>query len=287
MSTWAITGKMGTGKSKLAVRRMRQALCEGRKVATNIDLDIGKLIRPTSKSTYVRLPDKPTADDLEGIGKGNDSYDEDRNGLLVLDEMATWLNARSFQDRERQPTINWLVHARKKGWDVVFIMQNVNQVDKQVRESLIEFVTRCARLDKVKIPVFGALMQIATLGLWTPRLPKMHIATTRLGPAPDALIADREMYFGDDVHKAYDTRQVFTDDYPCGTHSVLSPWHLMRTQGAPAKRSWWDWMTHGAQHRAAARPARKPKHRVVGLIQQLPPEQRLSHWKRLQALGAF
>lgn len=66
--------------------------------------------------------------------------------------MGTWLNARSFSDPSRQPVLDWLVHARKFGWDVYYIMQHVNQVDKQLRESLIEYTVRFHRIDKIQFP---------------------------------------------------------------------------------------------------------------------------------------
>lgn len=44
----------------------------------------------------IRLPDKPSLNDLLAIGVGNTSYDESRNGLLVLDECGTWFNSRSW-----------------------------------------------------------------------------------------------------------------------------------------------------------------------------------------------
>lgn len=48
------------------------------------------------KTRVIRVPDKPSLNDLLAIGVGNTSYDESRNGLLVLDECGTWFNSRSW-----------------------------------------------------------------------------------------------------------------------------------------------------------------------------------------------
>ena len=59
------------------------------------------------KTRVIRIPDKPSLNDLLVIGTGNTSYDESRNGLLVLDECGTWFNSRSWGDKDRQPVIDW------------------------------------------------------------------------------------------------------------------------------------------------------------------------------------
>lgn len=225
MSDYAITGKKGTGKTKSVVLRIREALLQGRRVATNLDLNLDELLPRSSKATVLRLPDKPTAADLFAIGCGNESYDEDRNGLLVLDELGTWLNARAFQDRERAPVLDWLVHARKYGWDVYYLMQHINQVDKQVREAFVEYTVRCVKMDKLPIPFLTPLLRAVSLGRVNLRFPRFHSCTVRLGVDPLGLIVDRWLFRGDDVHVAYDTRQVFSATYPHGLYSVLSPWH--------------------------------------------------------------
>lgn len=168
MSVYLISGKLGSGKTLSAVGRIRDALMKGRRVATNLDLRLEKLLSPRSGKPYksdglskwhqpvscVRLPDKPTVDDLELIGSGNDSMDESKNGIIVLDELAVWLNSRTFNDKSRMPVIDWLLHSRKKGWDVYFICQHLEQIDKQVRQALVEYLVVCRRMDRMKIPFF-------------------------------------------------------------------------------------------------------------------------------------
>ncbi|WP_305806761.1 zonular occludens toxin domain-containing protein, partial [Stenotrophomonas sp. YIM B06876] len=115
MPVYSVEGKLGTGKTKFAVYQAQLALFTGRRVASNVDIK-PEVLHPYKRCTYVRIPDKPTADDLHAMGHGNpDTYNEDRNGVLILDELGTWLNTRSFQDKGRAAVIDWMIHARKYG----------------------------------------------------------------------------------------------------------------------------------------------------------------------------
>lgn len=244
MPVYSVEGKLGTGKTKFTVWMAQQALLEGRKVASNVDLDLSKLV-PTKTANYVRLPDKPRAFDLEAAGHGNpDSYDEDRNGVMILDELGTWLNARSFQDKDRAPLLDWLIHARKHGWDVYLIVQDANMIDKQVRESLIEYQVRCFRGDKIRIPIIGGVLSDLFGKKWG-YLPKFHLATARVGYGQNAVVAQRWWFKGEDLHAAYDTRQVFRADYP---HGAYSAWHYAK----PVRPSWLSRL------RSWLRPAPRP-----------------------------
>lgn len=221
MTVYSVEGKLGTGKTKFAVWRAQLALKQGRRVASNVDVFLDKLL-PHQSAHYVRLPDKPTGEDLMAAGHGNpDSYDEDRNGVMILDELGTWLNARSFQDKGRAQVLDWLIHARKLGWDVYLIVQDSGMIDKQVREALIEYRVKMFRGDKIKIPVIGGILN-DLFGGRAGYLPRFHMAVARVGDGQNSVVAERWIFRGDDLHAAYDTRQVFRPDYPHGAHSVWS-----------------------------------------------------------------
>lgn len=252
MAVYAITGKLGSGKGKAGIDQIRRYLTEGRRVATNCDLFLEHLMPASNKSVAVRIPDKPLAIDLYMIGSGNKfiqfdpilttvkgafvaqapsprilkGFDERHNGALVLDECGSWLNTRNFQDSGRSQLLEWAIHARKYGWDIFFVMQNISQVDKQLRESLLEYVVRMNRLDRMKIPFLSAGLKIFSAGLFDGSLPRLHVGVVRLGSSPDALVVDRWVFRGDDLNAAYSTTQVFSDSYPNGIHTLLSPWHL-------------------------------------------------------------
>lgn len=285
MAVYSVEGKLGTGKTKFCVWQAQNAFREGRRVASNVDMDASRLW-PYGRRSIIRLPDKPTSHDLHAIGHGNpDSYDEEKNGLLILDELGTWLNARSFADKDRGGVLDWLIHARKLGWDVYLIVQDAGMIDKQVRESLIEYQCRCVRLDKVRIPVLGRV-----LGLIKDRwayMPRMHLVTARVGYGTGQVVSDRWTFRGDDLHSAYDTRQVFRADYPHAAHSVLPPWDW-----SPRPTLWASLRARLREALAQARtPGRlasarqRPRSRVVDMIASLPAERRVYWMRRAQQAG--
>jgi len=227
MTDYALTGKKGTGKSKHAVLLMRDRYFKHhRTVATNLDLNLEPMFGVFSKQCYVRIPDKPTAFDLLAVGHGNpESYNEDFNGGMFLDELGTWLNTRTFADKERAGVLDYFAHGRKHGFDAYYIMQNVVQVDKQLREAFIEQTVRHTSFRRVKIPFVGWILG-ALFGERAAYFPSFHTAVYRIGVNPQDLVTNRASFIGKDIEPCYDTRQVFLESYPHGTHSVLSPWHI-------------------------------------------------------------
>lgn len=289
MAIYLISGKLGSGKTLSSVGIIRDALLDGRKVATNLDLHLDKLL-PSSRGrpgrpvvSAVRIPDKPNVGDLQLLGSGNDSMDETHNGVIVLDELASWLNSRTFNDKSRPEVLDWLIHSRKFGWDVYFICQNIEQIDKQVRTSLVEYLVTCRRLDRIKIPFVGKLLQSLSAGYLTGNLPKIHVAVVKYGTEQHAPIADRWVYRAHDLYSAYNTRQVFTDCYSHGAFSYLSPWHLKGWQEKTLRQKLANWWA------GPAKPAveYKPKLPLAALLGKLPEAQALYHWRKLDSLGAF
>lgn len=226
MTDYAITGKKGVGKSLFAVGVIRDALKAKKRVATNLNVHLHKLLSPHNRQTYYRLPDRPVVADLEALGRGQEGVVEDENGIIVLDETSTFFNSRSFGDKTRQPLLDWLVHSRKYGWDVYYICQGLPQIDKQIRETMIEYHIIVKRTDKWPIPVLTSLGRLVGLNI---RFPKMHIGIIKQGVDRDSLLVDRRWYRGTELYPAYDTQQIFLDrDHPKadGLHSKLSSWHL-------------------------------------------------------------
>lgn len=291
MTDYAFTGKKGTGKSKHAVIRMRdQYFKKNRKVSTNLDLDLKAMFGVRSRQTYVRIPDKPTEFDLLAAGHGNpDSYDEEKAGCMVLDELGTWFNARTFNDKSRAGTLDYLAHARKHGWDCYYIMQDVVQVDKQLRESFVEQTCRHIRFDKVRVPFVGQFLSLL-FGEKAGYLPRFHGATFRMGTGAQDLVCDRLMFKGLDVENCYDTRQVFLANYPHGTHSVLSPWHVEGRYLAEEKLPWWKQFLQQLFTKPVPvkpkplRPVDPAYAKVLHLVRQLPEADRaywLTRWQRM------
>lgn len=225
MAVYVVTGKLGSGKTLVAVGKIQDKIVAGCKVATNLDLRIHKLPRVgifAKSPDIVRIPDKPSLEDLQVIGCGNDSYDESKNGLLVLDECGTWFNSRSWADKERQAVINWFLHARKLGWDIIFLIQDLSIMDKQARVALAEHVVYCRRLDKITIPFIGTIYSVIT-GSKLP-LPKVHVGIVKYGDSPQSMTVERWTYTGRDLYQAYDTKQAFSDAYAYSSYSYLTPY---------------------------------------------------------------
>jgi len=286
MSDYLIHGKKGHGKSLISVGRMKTALEAGRPVATNLDLVMEELLPPGTRNILCyRLPDRPSWEDMEIIGMGSDKLDESSYGEIVLDEMATWMNARSWSDKTRQRLLDWFVHSRKRRWNCNFICQGPDQIDKQIRLSLMDHSVTCKRLDKMRIPFLGWFTK--TFIGYELRPPKIHVAKVRFGMDHNAQVTDSWTYTGRDLYKAYDTEQVFREDYEHGIYCYLTPWHLKGRYMAkiPKKLS-----EHVRDFfRSPARPVRqvKPKLSLVKLIEALPVDQRMKHYKQLQSRGAI
>lgn len=205
MAVYIVTGKLGSGKSLVAVSRVQIALQNGCRVATNMDLRLEKLVGQAKPRDVTRLPDWPKVADLERLGRGyeGDKFDEKRFGWLVLDEMATFLNSREWagesgetskerrseQVKERMKLLNWLRHARKFRWHLLLISQDLASLDKQVREGLAEHVVECRRLDRLGLPFIGWVLSFA--GVPQIRLPQAHLAVVRYGLQQGAQVSDR------------------------------------------------------------------------------------------------
>jgi hypothetical protein len=224
MSVFIVTGKLGNGKTLITVGRIRDALRAGLRVVTNLDLDLVSMFGPMARDVnVVRIPDKPSIEDFEAIGKGWDGgYDESKFGLLVLDECGTWFNSRNWQDKTRKAVNDWFLHARKLRWHVYLIVQDASMLDSQARDAIAEMIVKCRRLDNIRLPLLGGMIKTLT-GLRV-TLPRIHRA--KVSYADDDILYDVWTYRGTELFSCYQTDQVFLHDYPHGPYSLLSPWHI-------------------------------------------------------------
>lgn len=220
---YIVTGKLGAGKSLLAVQRAIDYAAEGRRVAANFPMDFKPLCKDPnsnlSKAIVHVLPSMPSAADLLMLGQGGPH--EEMAGALVLDECAQFLNSRQWQGEGRQDLINWLLHARKRRWDVFLIVQHERMLDKQVRDALAEYIVTIRRTDRMKVPFLPV------------KLPRMHIGIVRYGLEPNALVADRWLTRGTEPMACYDTTQIFNEsDAP---YTVVSAAQRFKWEHARAK----------------------------------------------------
>jgi hypothetical protein len=237
MSVYFVTGKLGAGKTLAAVGRIRDAMRQGKRIATNLNLFPEHLVGPNNRTSIIRLPDKPRLIDLQAIGYGCDKpdYTGKEFGLIVLDELGSWFNTRAWADKERLPVLDWFLHARKLRWDIIFIVQDIEAVDKQLREALCEHLVRVRRLDKFALPIFGRFIKFLT-GI-TVKMPQIHCATVyyedRIDPV---MFVERWWYRGRDLYAGYDTGQIFQSGFEVvgaevrdmrAVSTTLSAWHVL------------------------------------------------------------
>lgn len=224
MSVTIVTGNLGAGKTLQAVALIQKYLCEGKPACSNVDLNLKFLVGAKAKEVRAfRLPDRPTSEDLQLVGRGNKTKDESQNGIMVLDECGIWFNTRNWNSSGRQDIINFLLMVRKMGWDLYILVQNISVIDKQARDMLPQYVAYCTAIDKMKIPLISSLWRFFT-GKAIP-LPKIHFAVVRYGTSYNGLKADSWFYMGRHLYSAYNTQQIFlteNSDHPNNSQGVYS-----------------------------------------------------------------
>ncbi|MBI5658380.1 MAG: hypothetical protein HZC43_02260 [Nitrosomonadales bacterium] len=241
------------------------------------------------------MPDFPGIDDFLALGRGHEVpdparpghylKDEKYNGLIVLDECNVLFNSRDWnKGKDRDSVIAWLRHSRKLGWDVIFTMQSLEAIDKQIRVGLIEHEGVCKRSDRLSIPFIGGLLRYFGLGFLS-RPPRVHVCSVKYGISAHSLVVDRWFYRGLTVQNGYDTNQVFSENDSPGLHTVLPP---MLTHGRylpplPLQRLRL-WLA-GTPWRPTIH--HKPKLPLVGRIQKLPVGKRMDFYRRFESTGAF
>lgn len=217
-----VEGVRGSGKSKIAVREIQTYFKLGRRVATNLDID-PEVLCPNKAVTYTRLPDIPRSVDLQLLGKAYpeldpdnpDTYDESKFGLIVIDELLVSFNSRNWNDKDRLDVVSWFVQSRKMGWRVWLLCQDVDAVDKQLRETLLQEIWHCrSGRNFFSHPILSKLFGFITKPLMSIVAPMgFHILTIYTGKKKDKInVAGREFYKLYDLHKGYKTSQQFLPD---------------------------------------------------------------------------
>lgn len=209
MPIYYVEGGTGSGKGTWAVRKIKEYLDAGRRVATNMDLYLEHLQPPESNQTVIRIPDLPNADHLNAIGYGSpeDNKNKDEYGLLVLDEISLFLD--TAVNKEFKPLMKWLVQRRKFHWDVVLISQSKDQSHDTAYKSLTDNLVTCKADDLVPIPYFSDIMK--TFG-FKGMLPEAHTAFTYNGKSPTASIINVDNYKNKPYRQMYNTDQRFDVD---------------------------------------------------------------------------
>lgn len=226
MPVYVVTGKLGSGKTLASVGKIKDYLIQGRRVATNLDIRLENLVGNYARKCEIfRVPDRPESYHLESLGLGYDGefIGEERNGALVLDECGTWFNSRDWNAKGRKELLDWVIHARKKRWDVYFIIQDLEVMDKQARLMFAEHVVYCRRSDRFTIPFLSSIWKIFTDKPLP--FPKLHLGFVKYGDKDSSPVVDRWVYRGTDLYNAYDTAQIFKEDNN-GVYQLLPPYYI-------------------------------------------------------------
>lgn len=282
MPVYFLCGGLGSGKSLMAVSKMAEKLERGLPVATNINLDLARLADPSWPVPVVyRLPDFPSGGDLYALGEVPQGGNEDLNGVVVLDEAGLYLNAREWNDKDRRRCLEWFLHSRKLGWDVLLLTQSFGMVDKQIRESIADYVVTMRRWDRMVVPLFGKVVRAVTFGRVSGRMPRVHTAAVMYGHGQSAMHADTWHLRGTDLFGAYQTKQRFARSYPHGLFQLLPGSCHIEAVGKLA-----DVARPPRPVIAPAAPVAgtcKPKTKWVERVQRLPPERRLAALRVIEA----
>ena len=131
-------GKIGGGKTYLAVSRILAHLAKGGAVFTNIELKldgIREYLREAKglefDETAVRILDESESWDFHKYLKSGTSG---LNTLCVIDEAHLWFNARdhSVTAATKRELITFLSQSRKLNVDVIFIVQAAENLDASI-----------------------------------------------------------------------------------------------------------------------------------------------------------
>lgn len=229
-----------TGKGLWVASQAQSALRAGQAVATNIDFNLDVLCSPKNRTRVWRVPDWPLRSDLDALPLGNPGLYRDEHGqiqtrpgwsprndgLLILDELGTFLESRNWQKNGRDEIISWFLQAGKFGWRRIFIAQGPKLIDSQIRSSCVEVYALVRDLESFVVPYIGGLLQ--SLGFDGTMPAKVGVAA-RLGMSENSPQAWRDWVKKDRYFGTYNTNQVFHPDVGIpsgGGYWMLSAWEL-------------------------------------------------------------
>lgn len=228
MAVTLVTGALGAGKGLYCSMLARQAYLNGRRVATNYPLNMEKLDNNGSQPVSV-IPIHFTYDDLISLGRGCPAEDKVNFGVLFLDEVSLFLNARTFKDAQRAKFNEFFQNSRKYGWDIYLQTQEAFLLDKQIVDGFSEFVIKLSRLDSLRLPFISSFMELIfpkEFGVMAKRRSLLpHIIKYRLYLRKDTRFKtpiESGSFRAKDYFGIHDTLTLFsTDSESQGAYSLL------------------------------------------------------------------
>jgi hypothetical protein len=247
----AVTGTPGSGKSFYEVCRLHDQLSRGGYVATNLPLredwaevlarglllrrPFSRLWKRVAAGYRDRLFWSEDLTELCAVKLLDKRVRHFRNregiGLMIVDEAHEHLNARGWDQADRERVVKSISRSRHRGWDVDLVTQSIDSIDKQIRDR-VEYEDRLRNLHRAQmlgmplLPVNAFLM----VRLW-------HGGPRTATPKPSGYKLRLIDYHG----RAYDThglQELAHDELLDGTLApVLLPhsWALREAAGTPGE----------------------------------------------------
>ena len=202
-----VTGPLGAGKSFYGIRKAADAIEAGKFVVTNFAMSedwtervanrnafrwlLGRRRRRLAERwsrNYYRVNDLAELIRVRAAGSGEGRM------VVVIDEAHVFMNARTWRDEDRMRLVEWASASRKLGADVYLITQDLQSLDRQVRDRLTYHVT-LRNLKQFKVMGIPVVPFNFFLAIW-----QYHAA----GKA----IVKREAYRLNWMAKLYDTHDL-------------------------------------------------------------------------------
>lgn len=200
MAISIVEGRPGMGKTVYLVIKIIGYLNAGHEVYTNVDVFL--------------KPSDPRFNKLHYIQSLNECL-RLRKGKIVLDEVQTLLNARTWDKLDPRFMV-FLQQHRKRGLDLLGASQSVKRADVVFRE-LVQYFYTVQKLFTVKI--FGDVYGLFVLREYDAdavEVDKLERQKWRIGWFPQLLIAHPFVF------KVYDTTQEIELDDEIGTVEVIT-----------------------------------------------------------------
>lgn len=152
-------GKIGGGKTYVAVCRILAHLAKGGTVFTNVELKpegVAAWMRQVHglelQPDAIRILDESESWDFHKFLKAGEGL----NTLCVIDEAHLWFNARdhAVTAATKRELITFLSQSRKLKVDVIFIVQAAENLDAQFRR-LAQDIWRMKDLQRFRVPLLG------------------------------------------------------------------------------------------------------------------------------------
>lgn len=223
-------GKIGGGKTYLAVSRILAHLAKGGAVFTNVELKIDGVREYLAKvhgleldESAIRILDESESWDFHKYLRSGTHM----NTLCVIDEAHLWFNARdhAVTAATKRELITFLSQSRKLKVDVIFIVQAAENLDAQFRRLAQEY-WRMKDLQRFRIPVVGI------------QYPWPHTLAFRIDSGSLQVMEKKLIKRGPLVWNAYNTNALLR---PVEFAGELEPMRELRKLKVQDRFSWLKW----------------------------------------------